>query len=109
MLQRFKKTEGLKLSKPTATATICWHQDTQNCVAATKRGNSLQQARTFGLLRPELQGQWNRAKNQHLGDRQITASSDLRVWWSCNQCPSGLPYEWPTTVNIRQNMESQCP
>jgi len=63
----------------------------------------------ISLLRPELQRQWHHAKNQHLGDRQITGGSDLRVWWSCNQCPSGLPHEWSATVNIRQNLDSQCP
>ena len=63
----------------------------------------------ISLLRPELQRQWHHAKNQHLGDRQITASSDLRVWWSCDQCPCGLPHEWLTTVNNRQNMDSRCP
>jgi len=61
------------------------------------------------LLRPELQRQWHHAKNQHLGDRQITASSDLRVWWSCDQCPCGLPHEWLTSVENRQNMDTQCP
>jgi len=63
----------------------------------------------ISLLRPEMQRQWHHAKNQHLGDRQITASSDLRVWWSCDQCPRGLPHEWLTTVNNRQNMDNRCP
>ena len=61
------------------------------------------------LLRPELQRQWHHAKNQHLGDRQISANSGLHVWWSCDQCPSGLAHEWLATVNQRQNMDSQCP
>jgi len=63
----------------------------------------------ISLLRPELQGQWHHAKNHHLADRQIAAGSDLRVWWSCDQCPCGLPHEWLTTVNNRQNMDSHCP
>ena len=63
----------------------------------------------ISLLRPELQRQWHHAKNQHLGDRQITTGSGLRVWWTCNQCPSGLAHEWLTSVNQRQNMDSQCP
>ncbi|KAL0024845.1 hypothetical protein WJX79_005055 [Trebouxia sp. C0005] len=29
----------------------------------------------ISLLRPELQRQWHHAKNQHLGDRQITTGS----------------------------------
>ncbi len=61
------------------------------------------------LLRPELQRQWHHAKNQLLGDRQITANSGLRVWWSCDQCPCGLPHEWLATVKDRQSMDTQCP
>ncbi|KAL0044561.1 hypothetical protein WJX82_000760 [Trebouxia sp. C0006] len=34
----------------------------------------------ISLLRPELQKQWHHDKNQHLGDKRITASSGLRVW-----------------------------
>ena len=56
-----------------------------------------------------MQRQWHHAKNQHLGDRQITTGSNLRVWWSCDQCPSGLLHEWLTTVSHRQKMDSQCP
>ncbi len=63
----------------------------------------------ISLLRPELQRQWHHAKNQHLGDRRITASSHLRVWWSCDQCLCGLPHEWLATVNDRQNSDTQCP
>ncbi len=63
----------------------------------------------ISLLRPELQRQWHHAKNQHLGDRQITTGSGLRVWWSCDQCPCGLPHEWLATVNLRQNMDYHCP
>jgi len=63
----------------------------------------------ISLLRPELQRQWHHAKNQLLGGRQITASSGLRVWWSCNQCPCGLPHEWLATVSNRQDIDTQCP
>jgi len=63
----------------------------------------------ISLLRPELQMQWHHAKNQHLGDKRITASSGLRVWWRCDQCPCGHLHEWMTTVNNRHNMDSQCP
>ena len=63
----------------------------------------------ISLLRPELQRQWHHARNQHLGDRQIAASRRLSVWWSCDQCPCGLPHEWLATVDDRQNMDYQCP
>ena len=77
------------------------------------RCNESQQQASAGpdisLLRPELQRQWHPAKNQHLGDRQITASSGLRVWWSCDQCACGLPHEWLATVNDRHRSDTQCP
>ncbi len=63
----------------------------------------------ISLLRPELQTQWHHARNELLGDRRITAGSSLRVWWSCDQCPCGLPHEWLAAVSDRQGMDSQCP
>ena len=33
----------------------------------------------------------------------------MRIWWICDQCPCGLPHEWVTSIDIRQNMDSQCP
>ncbi len=63
----------------------------------------------ISLLRPELQRQWHPAKNQHLGDRQITTGSNLCAWWTCDQCPSGLLHEWSASVNQRQNRDNQCP
>jgi len=63
----------------------------------------------ISLLRPELQRQWHPAKNQHLGDRQITTGSGLHVWWTCDQCPSGRLHEWLATVKDRQSMDTQCP
>ncbi len=73
---------------------------------------TLQQSSTgpdISLLRPDLQKQWHHAKNQHLGDRQVTAGSGLRVWWSCDQCPRGLLHEWSASIDQRQNMDTQCP
>ncbi len=74
-----------------------------------QRGQLSSAGPDISLLRPELQRQWHHAKKQHLGDRQITISSGLRVWWRCDQCPCGVPHEWMTTVNHRQNMDNQCP
>ncbi len=56
-----------------------------------------------------MQRQWHHAKNLHLGDGQITASSGLRVWWTCDQCPHGHPHEWLATVGNRQDNGTQCP
>ncbi len=74
-----------------------------------QRGQLSSAGPDISLLRPELQRQWHHAKNQHLGDRQITIGSGLRVWWRCDQCPCGVPHEWMTAVNHRQNMDNQCP
>ena len=63
----------------------------------------------ISLLRPELQRQWHHAKNQHLGDKRITASTDLRVWWSCDKCPCGLQHEWLASVSRRQDLDGRCP
>jgi len=77
------------------------------------RCNDTQQQASAGpnisLLRPELQKQWHHAKNQHLADKQITASNNMRVWWICDQCLCGLPHEWVTSIEKRQNMDTQCP
>ena len=35
--------------------------------------------------------------------------SNLRVWWTCDQCPFGLPHEWLAAVNSRQAQDTQCP
>ena len=61
------------------------------------------------LLKPQLQKQWHQAKNQPLGNIQLSCSSDLHVWWTCDQCPYGLPHEWQATVYNRQGMDTQCP
>ena len=74
-----------------------------------QRGQPPSAGSDISLLRPELQKQWHHAKNRHLGDRQITAGSGLRVWWSCDQCPCGFPHEWLATVKDRQSMDSRCP
>ena len=61
------------------------------------------------LLKPQLQKQWHQVKNQHLGNIQVHPQSDLRVWWTCDQCPCGLPHEWLALVYNRQGMNHQCP
>ena len=61
------------------------------------------------LLKPQLQKQWHHVRNQQLGNIQISSSSDLRVWWTCDQCPCGLPHEWLARVAARQGMDNRCP
>ena len=63
----------------------------------------------ISLLKPQLQKQWHHANNQHFGDIQIHPGSHLRLWWTCDQCPSGLPHEWLARISNRQGMDTQCP
>ncbi|DBA85641.1 TPA: hypothetical protein ACH3X1_005216 [Trebouxia sp. C0004] len=37
----------------------------------------------------------------HLGDVLIRPASHRKVWWSCDQCPDGLPHIWESTVENR--------
>ncbi|DBA66736.1 TPA: hypothetical protein ACH3X2_001885 [Trebouxia sp. C0005] len=91
----------LRITRPaTGCSVIC-------CCVQPRRQSSA--GPDISLLRPELQRQWHHAKNLHLGDRQITTGSALRVWWTCDKCPGGLPHEWLASVNDRQNRNSQCP
>ena len=63
----------------------------------------------ISLLKPQLRKQWHHAKNYHLGNVVIHPSSNLHVWWTCDQCPCGLPHEWLATICGRQGMNNQCP
>ena len=31
------------------------------------------------------------------------------MWWTCDQCPCGLPHEWAASAGNRQDMDNQCP
>ena len=63
----------------------------------------------ISLLRPQLQKQWHHAKNRRLGNTQIQPGSGRLVWWTCDQCPCGLPHEWLAEISNRQGMDNQCP
>ncbi len=53
------------------------------------------------LLAEELQGQWHEKLNRHLGNMLIKPYSKSKVWWSCAQCPEGLPHVWEACVHNR--------
>ncbi len=53
----------------------------------------------ISLLAEELQGQWHEKLNRHLGDVLIKPYSHCKVWWSCDQCPEGLPHVWEARVD----------
>ena len=55
----------------------------------------------ISLLADELQGQWHEQLNRHLGHVLIKPYSHRKVWWSCDQCPEGLPHVWEAHVHNR--------
>jgi len=55
----------------------------------------------ISLLPEELQGQWHEKLNRHLGHVLIKPYSNRKVWWSCDQCPDGLPHIWEAAVYNR--------
>jgi len=55
----------------------------------------------ISLLAKELQTQWHVKHNMHLGNSVIRPNSHRKVWWSCNQCPEGLPHVWGSRVDNR--------
>ena len=61
------------------------------------------------LLKPQLQKQWHHVRNENLGNIQIHPHTKLRVWWTCDQCPHGMPHEWLASIHNRQGMDNQCP
>ncbi len=59
-------------------------------------------------LAEDLQGQWHEQLNRHLGHILIKPYSNRKVWWSCDQCPEGLPHIWEAHVHNR-TQGSGCP
>ena len=63
----------------------------------------------ISLLKPQLQKQWHHVRNQQIGNIQVQPGSNRRVWWTCDQCPCGLPHKWLAIVYDRQRTDTQCP
>ncbi len=62
----------------------------------------------ISLLADELQKQWHEKLNMHLGNVLIRPAGHRKVWWSCDQCPDGLPHIWEATVKNRTSGRG-CP
>ncbi len=95
--------------------TACWY--TGDASDISNSNDSMQQVHqeqpeqigpNTSLLAKELQSQWHVQRNMHLGNINIKSGSDRKVWWSCDQCPDGLPHVWETTVNNR-TQGTGCP
>ena len=53
---------------------------------------------------PELASEWDYDKNEGLVPSKMTAKSNRRVWWRCNE-----GHSWATQVSNRSNLKSGCP
>ena len=52
---------------------------------------------------PELSNEWHPTKNGNLTPKDVTPSSNRKVWWICDN-----NHEWEASVNNR-NAGSSCP
>ena len=55
---------------------------------------------------PAFAAQWHPKKNGALLPKQVTVSSNKRVWWICKK---GADHVWQTTVQARVNYRTGCP
>ena len=79
------------------------------CHSKQDQGAAAQQGGPdISCLDPNLQKQWDRAANAHLGNIVIAPKSNRKVGWICDQCPDGHLHVWSATVSSRTN-GSGCP
>jgi very-short-patch-repair endonuclease len=58
---------------------------------------------------PELSKYWHPTKNLKVKVTDVTAGSDIKVWWLCpNKCTHGCFHEWQTSIYHFLN-DSKCP
>ena len=67
----------------------------------------------ISLLSPLLQSQWDHPRNAHLGSVVIKPQANIKVWWTCDQCPDGQSHTWLANPNHRSGRRgrqgSGCP
>ena len=59
-------------------------------------------------LRADLQAQWMHDRNKHLGSIVVKPYSNVKVWWSCPNCPDGHAHIWESKVSHRSQGRG-CP
>ena len=59
----------------------------------------------LATTQPELANEWHPTLNGDLTPADVTAGSNVKVWWQCSEYPS---HEWTTMVNGR-NRGGGCP
>ncbi len=58
----------------------------------------------LAAVSPRLAREWHPTKNGKVTPKEITSSSNKRVWWQCS-----LGHEWKTSVYSRTGLQTQCP
>jgi len=59
-------------------------------------------------LSPQLQQEWHLDNNALLGGIKIKPYSNMKIEWSCPNCPAGYPHVWKATVQSRTR-GTKCP
>ena len=59
-------------------------------------------------LSPHLQQQWHPDNNALLGGIKVKPKSQIRVMWTCPNCPAGCPHIWSIRVAAR-TAGTKCP
>jgi len=59
-------------------------------------------------LSPQLQQEWHLDNNALLGGIKIKPYSNMKIKWSCPNCPAGYPHVWKATVQSRRR-GTKCP
>ncbi len=105
MAQPCQVLKRLLLKSGKGPCCVAGHTYGINGSTDSKSQQQSQQAYKVGpnisLLSEELQGQWHKELNEHLGSILIRPHSRLKVWWSCEQCPDSLPHVWEASVDHR--------
>ncbi|DBA88076.1 TPA: hypothetical protein ACH3X2_005077 [Trebouxia sp. C0005] len=97
------------LEHPFSTETAC---EISSSSDICKHQLHKEQCGEFGpnisLLADELQMSWHEKLNMHLGNILIRPGSNLKVCWSCDQCPDGFPHIWEASV-LNRTYGTGCP
>jgi hypothetical protein len=62
------------------------------------------------MLSPQLQLEWHPVNNTLLGNIKVKPHSNIRVMWSCPNCPAGCPHLEDESMSAynRHQLPTQC-
>lgn len=73
--------------------------------ASSKHNNYIQKSKSIKVTHPELAKQWYQEKNGVLTPDDVTAGSDVKVWWICKK-----GHSWPAIIQSRtRTNRADCP